>query len=107
MTRLPRLIAIAGALATSAALLTPTASQAQAGPYYAATPEAKPGKASFLTRETVWTWRDNAYVARRGGDRDAVQCELVARRAGKLASFTAGGTAFDAAALERCNAKAR
>ncbi len=103
-----RIVSIAAALATSTMLLGATASHAQgAGVYYAAIPAAVPAKTSFVARETVWTWRDNAYVARRGDSRDAIQCELVARQAGKLTAFTAGGAAFDAAALDKCNAKAK
>ena len=100
-----RMLSIAAALATSMLVLSTTA-HAQGG-YYTATPVAKPAKASFLARETMWTWHDSAYTARRGGDRDAIQCELVARQTGKLATFTAGGTAFDAPALEKCNARAK
>ncbi len=103
-----RLIAAAAALASAATLFGAAAATAQQpGYYYVATPAGEAGKPSFVARETVWNWQNGAYVARRGGDRDAVQCELVARRAGKLASFTAGGAAFDADALDRCNAKAR
>ena len=102
-----RTISIAAALATSLLVLGATASHAQSSSYYIATPAATPAKTSFVTRETVWTWRDAAYTARRGDSRDAIQCELVARQAGKLTAFTAGGAAFDAAALDKCNAKAR
>ena len=102
-----RLLSIAAALATSTMLLGATAGHAQSSGYYAAVPVAKPTKTSFIARETVWTWRDTGYVARRSGDRDVIQCELVARQAGKLASFSAGGAAFDAPALEKCNAKAK
>lgn len=103
-----RIVSIAAALATSTMLLGATAGHAQpVGAYYAAVPAAVPAKASFVSHETVWTWRDNAYVARRGDSRDAIQCELVAKQAGKLTAFSAGGAAFDAAALDKCNAKAR
>ena len=87
--------------------LVGTAATAQGAGYYTATPVTAPSKASFMARETVWTARDVSYTARRGDDRDSVQCELVVRQAGKLSAFTAGGAAFDAAALDKCNAKAR
>ena len=94
------------ALAVSIAALGASAGNAQSG-VYSAVPVTKPAKASFIARDTLWTWRDTAYTARRGSDRDAIQCELVARQTGKLASFSVGGTAFDAAALDKCNAKAK
>lgn len=101
-----RLLSIAAAAAVSLTTLGAGAAYAQSGTY-AAVPVTKPAKASFIARDTIWTWRDTAYTARRGGDRDAIQCELVARQTGKLASFSVGGTAFDAAALDKCNAKAK
>ena len=102
-----RIVSIAAALAASLTIFGATAASAQPAGYYAAVPVAKPAKASFIARDTVWTWRDTAFTARRGTDRDSIQCELVARQAGKLASFSVAGAAFDAAALEKCNAKAK
>lgn len=102
-----RFLSIAAALAVSLTVLGATASNAQPAAGYAAVPVVKPTKTSFIARDTVWTWRDTAYTARRGTDRDTIQCELVARQAGKLASFSVGGAAFDADALEKCNAKAK
>ncbi len=100
-------VAVAAALVASTLVVGATASHAQAPGFYSAVPVAKPGKTSFIARETVWTWQNDAYTARRGGDRDAIQCELVAKQAGKLASFSAGGAAFDSAALDKCNARAK
>lgn len=102
-----RILSVAAALAVSLTLLGTTAANAQDAGYYAATPVTKPTKASFIARDTIWTWRDTAFTARRGSDRDTIQCELVARQAGKLESFSVSGAAFDAAALEKCNAKAK
>ena len=99
-------VTVAAALIASSLVVGATASQAQTG-YYAAVPAAKPAKSSFIARETVWTWQNDAFTARRGADRDAIQCELVAKQAGKLASFSAGGTPFDSAALDKCNARAK
>ena len=104
-----RAVSIAAAIATSTLLLGATASHAQpAAPssYYVATPIAKPVKTSFLTRETVWKWRDGAFVANKAPDRDLILCSLVAQRAGKLSAFTAGGTALAADVLDKCNSRA-
>jgi hypothetical protein len=41
------------------------------------------------------------------GSRAAIVCAALAKKAGRVASFTANGAAFDAAQLEKCNAKAK
>lgn len=106
-----RIVSIAAALAASTLVLGATASHAQpaaqSAGYYAATPAAQPTKTSFLTRETMWKWRDGAFVANKSADRDIIVCSLVAQRAGKLTSFAVAGTPVDAATLDKCNAKAK
>ena len=97
-----RMLSIAAAATLAAAPLA-----AQSGPYYVATPAAAPTKTSLVTRSTLWKLSNNAYVAPRGTDRDAILCELLARETGKLAAFSAGGKAFDDAALTKCNARAK
>jgi hypothetical protein len=90
-------------------LLSPIAGQAQAPAtgYYTATPAAQPTKTSFITHSTVWKWNDNAFVAGKAPEREAIVCELIAQRVGKLNAFTAAGQAFDADALAKCNARAK
>ncbi len=105
-----RLIAFAAALATSSALLVATASPARAagaGDYYRAVPATQPAKASVITRGTLWKCADGGCSAPRGGSRDAIVCELAVQRMGALTAFHANGAAFDAAQLERCNARAK
>jgi len=104
-----RSLTIAAALAGFAMLLSPVAgqAQAQAGGYYIATPVAQPTKTSLVTHTTVWKWSDSAFVANKAPERENVVCELIAQRVGKLNSFTAGGQAFDADALAKCNARAK
>lgn len=89
------------------AALAPVAAIAQTTGYYVATPGVAPTSTSFITNEMTWKWSDTAFVARQGDHRDAITCQMIAARAGKLTSFTAGGTAFDADALAKCNARAR
>ena len=103
-----RILSVAAALAVSGALLSSTASYAQApaAGYYTATPAATPKKTQFLTRETVWKWQDGAYQANKSPERDVTLCAMVARQAGKLTSFSVGGTPFAAEQLDKCNARA-
>ncbi len=95
------------ALAALALLAVPVAASAQVGGYYVAVPAAKPTKAGLMTHATYWSLKDGAYVAPRASERDTVLCQLVARNVGTLSSFTAGGNAYDADALAKCNAKAK
>ncbi|KQT34694.1 hypothetical protein ASG29_00575 [Sphingomonas sp. Leaf412] len=94
------------AVITSAALLAAAGVQAQTSGYYVATPAAKPAKDRLITRSTAWQLQNGAFVAARAPERDLVLCQLVARDIGALSSFSAGGKAYDAAQLGKCNGKA-
>ena len=105
-----RLIAFVAAVATSAALLSATATPARAAApndYYRAVPVSAPKHTSVVARGTLWKCDDAGCAAPRAGSRDAVVCELAVQRLGALSEFRANGTVFDATALERCNARAR
>ena len=102
-----RILSIAAALAGSVMLLAPVASQAQASGYYTAVPVAKPAKTNVITNSMLWKWNDTAFTAGKAPARDAIVCQLIVQHAGALSSFTAGGTAFDADALAKCNARAK
>ena len=102
-----RMIAVAAAAAATLAL-APMAGTAQTTRgYYSATATTAPGKSSIVTRSTVWKCNDATCTASKSTSRDAIMCELFAREVGTLSAFSAGGTAFDAAALEKCNARAK
>jgi len=100
---------IAAALVGTVMLLSPIAGQAQAPAdgYYTAIPVAKPTKTSLITHSTVWKWNDSAFVANKAPERGNIVCELIVQRVGALTAFTAGGQAFDADALAKCNARAK
>src|ERR1700761_1652475 len=102
-----RFTALAAAALTTAALLSPIAADAQ-GPsgFYVATPVAKPTNANIITNATLWTWQDTACTASHAPERPNILCELGAKRVGPLSSFSAGGKAFDADALAKCNTHA-
>ena len=105
MRRFANLVTFAAAALIGTTMIAGTA-QAQSG-YYVAVPAATPAKATVVTNSTPWTLQGNAYVAARAPERDAVLCDLVARKAGALASFTVAGRAYDADALAKCNARAK
>lgn len=99
--------AITAAIIASAATLAAAGVSAETNAgYYVATPAAQIAKTRLITRSTAWQQQNGAFVAARAPERDTVLCQLVARDIGALSSFSAGGKTFDAAALEKCNAKA-
>ena len=94
------------AIVASAAMLAAAGVQAQPTTgYYVATP-VKAGKSRLMTRDTPWRLENGAYVAAKASARDTMLCQMVARDVGGLSAFSVGGVAYDAAALDKCNAKA-
>lgn len=98
---------LASAFVATAAIIAATGVNAQApAGYYVATPLAKVEKPRLITRSTLWSQHDGAFVAARAPERDAVLCQLVARSVGGLAAFSVGGKMYDATQLDKCNGKA-
>lgn len=95
------------AAALSLVALSPAAALAQGSGYYSATAAVAPKKASFVTASTVWKCKDGVCTAPKAPTPDKVMCERAVTRIGALSSFSVGGTAFDATALEACNARAK
>lgn len=104
---MPRFVTLAAAVVAPVLALAATPAGAQTAGYYAAVPAAPAAKTKFITRSTAWELRGDAFVANRAPERDMILCQLVAQRAGALASFSAGGKAFDAEALAKCNGRVK
>ena len=102
-----RMIAVAAAAAATLALAPVSGFAQTTRGYYSATPVTAPAKSSIVTRTTVWKCGEGTCVASKATSRDTIMCELVVREVGALQSFSAGGAAFDADALAKCNARAR
>ncbi|MBW6522845.1 hypothetical protein KZ810_04975 [Sphingomonas sp. RHCKR47] len=99
---------IASAIVATAAILAAAGVQAETPTgYYVATPVAKVEKTRLITRSTLWSQQNGAFVAARAPERDTVLCQLVARDVGGLSAFSVGGKAYDDAQLEKCNGKAK
>jgi len=101
-----RLLSFA-ALAGAAALVSPAVAQARGATYYIATPAAAPAQASYVTRNALWSCNAGVCTADKAADRADFVCQRIAKSVGKLESFSAGGSALDADALAKCNAKAK
>ena len=98
-----KFITFLAAALVGSTMIAATATAQTRGGYYVATPAAQPAKSTLITRSTPWSLEGNAYVAARAPERDAVLCQLVARKTGELSSFTVGGKAYDADQLAKCN----
>ena len=103
MSNLP----LARPLAAVALLVTAAGAGAAPAGYYAATPATPPARSSLITHDTPWRLQGATYVADRAPERAEMLCQLVAARVGQLSAFSAGGTAFDADKLAKCNARAK
>ena len=60
-----------------------------------------------IVNDTLWRCNTNICTAATANSRPEIVCAQAARKVGKVSSFSYKGTDFDAAALEKCNAKAR
>lgn len=94
--------------AALASAVVPAAASAQAdAPYYTAIAATAPSESRAVVRGTLFRCEGATCTAPKANGRDAIMCELVAREFGSLTEFRANGAAFDAAALAKCNEKAR
>ena len=89
--------------AFSALALTATAAGASS---YSAKP-ATPTTERFVTRDIMWNCTADACRGSTQESRPLVLCQSLAKRAGRLDSFTVDGRALAAADLDRCNASAK
>ena len=86
------------------------AALAVAAPASAATYSGKPAspaaESKFVSRDIIWTQAGGAYQGSTEESRPLVLCQSLAKRAGRLESFTVNGRAFADAELAKCNAAA-
>src|SRR5688572_27434229 len=89
------------ALLTALAMTAPAAAAT-----YAGKPAAPVTDAKFVGRDIVWTNAGGIYQGRTDESRPLVLCQSLAKRAGRLESFTVNGRAIADADLAKCNAAA-
>jgi uridine phosphorylase len=80
--------------------------QAQS-PTYRAVPAATVSEANVIADGVMWRCGTDGCVTSKATSRPAIVCQQAARQVGKLESFAFGTESFDAAALAKCNAKAK
>jgi hypothetical protein len=95
---------IASAALFGGLALASTAATAAGGTYYRAELASPAPEARFVARDVVWACTDASCIAGQGTSRPLIMCSALAKKAGPVTSFTAGGKALEADDLERCNA---
>jgi hypothetical protein len=107
LSPLQHFASMAGAIVIVASLFAGAAATAQPlSGFYSATLNAAPAEPRTVAGGVVWACEGTSCTAPRGTSRPAVICGRLVRELGPVASFTANGEAFDAAALARCNGTA-
>ena len=97
MTRFtPLIVAAAAFVATPAIAAT-----------YSAKPAVQPEASRIIARDISWICGPDACQGSTAESRPAVLCQGLAKRAGRLTSFVANGSAFGSAELDKCNASAK
>ena len=84
------------------------AALALAAPAFAATYSAKPASPAsqvrLVARDIVWTLSGQSYRGQTEAGRPLLLCQALAKRAGRLESFTVNGRSFGEPELAKCNA---
>ena len=73
---------------------------------YVGKPVAPTSEGKLVARDIVWNLAGGAYKGSTSESRPLVLCQSLAKKAGKLESFTVDGQAFAEADLAKCNAVA-
>ena len=73
---------------------------------YSGKPVASVTDAKFVARDIIWNQVGGSYQGSTSESRPLVLCQSLAKRAGRLESFTVNGRALAEAELAKCNAVA-
>lgn len=73
---------------------------------YAGKPASPTAETKFVSRDIIWNLAGGTYQGSTSESRPLVLCQSLAKRAGRLESFTVNGRAFADAELAKCNAVA-
>ncbi len=75
---------------------------------YAAQLATASSAAKMVANDTLWKCSGtDCRSMSQSGSRAEIICVALVKKAGRVTSFSANGTAFDAAKLEKCNSKAK
>ena len=73
---------------------------------YAGKPAGPASESKFVGRDIIWSLAGGSYRGTTDHSRPVVLCQSLAKRAGRLESFTVDGKALGAEELAKCNAAA-
>lgn len=104
LSPLARSFAPASAALIGALAFASSAATAAGGAYYRAELASPAPEARFVARDVVWACAGADCIAGQGTSRPLIMCAALAKKAGPVTSFTAGGKALEAEDLARCNA---
>ncbi|HEV7314676.1 CC_3452 family protein [Sphingopyxis sp.] len=104
LSPLPNSRSLAGAALIGGLAFWSVAASAAGGAYYRAELVSPASNARFVARDVVWACKGASCIAGQGTSRPLIMCSALAKAAGPVTSFTAGGKALDADELARCNA---
>lgn len=90
-------------LFAAALFAAPALAQPGAASFYRAELAAPTATARVIAGGVIWQCSGTTCTAAKGNSRPLVMCARLAREAGALASFSAGGEALPADQLARCN----
>ena len=96
MTRIAAILAVAAFAAAPAVAGT-----------YSAKPIAAPAANKIIGKDISWNFADGSFRGATDASRPQIICQDLAKRAGRLESFTADGRPLAAAELDKCNASAK
>ncbi|WP_447757826.1 CC_3452 family protein [Sphingopyxis fribergensis] len=97
-------LSLAGAVTIGSLAFGSTAATAAGGSFYRAELASPAPEARFVARDVVWACKGASCLAGQGTSRPLIMCSALAKAAGPVTSFTAGGKTLDAEDLARCNA---
>ena len=104
LSPLTQSFALAGAAIIGGFAFASTAATAAGGTFYRAELASPAPEARFVARDVVWACKDSSCTAGQGTSRPLIMCAALAKKAGPVTSFIAGGKALEADDLARCNA---
>ena len=74
---------------------------------YSAKPAAAPASAKIIGKDISWARDGDSYRGSTEASRPLILCQDLAKRAGRLESFSADGQALPAEQLAKCNTAAK
>lgn len=93
-------------LRTIAMTIALTLAAPAAAATYAGKPAGPAGESKIVGRDILWSLADGSYRGSTEYSRPLILCQSLAKRAGRLESFTVNGMALGAEELAKCNAAA-